>query len=214
MRSPSIERFYALINKHILLTESYSEFAGLEFIIKSCRLKPYELFVGNKKYNKIKLHNHWFDEFNNSLYIKNKKVYIKYNDLCVDKSKLICTDLYYGLGIQKVFKISKLLFIEISKDEDHNSQYCVSLLGMDNFLRTYYYNNEWEPMPSLHLGIKILKFIAKNKDIKYFKKLNIKNTAIPCLHSDSWLCCLPAHNDFFKILNHEPDNIVSFLTKD
>ena len=47
MKSPSLDRFYLQISKAILLAASFTEIEELSFIIKSCRLKPYDIFYKN-----------------------------------------------------------------------------------------------------------------------------------------------------------------------
>src|SRR6185295_2676581 len=109
MSSSNIERLYAKIRQHILLAQSYTEIGELAFIIKSCRLKPHShIFEG--KNNKLTLHRWWFDEFGNSLKIvKNKRIKLIYNDLSLSRDRVVCTDLYRGLSIDRIAKTSKLI---------------------------------------------------------------------------------------------------------
>ena len=105
MRYSSIDSLYAHINKHILLAQGYTEIPELYFIIKSCRLKPYEyVFEGS---NKLALCPRWIDEHGNSFLIENKDILIKYNDLSLDKNKIICTDLYCGSSLKKLQKLAR-----------------------------------------------------------------------------------------------------------
>jgi hypothetical protein len=48
MRSPSIEWLHAKLDKQVRLAASYSEVAELEFIIKACRLKPYDYIFDDR----------------------------------------------------------------------------------------------------------------------------------------------------------------------
>src|SRR5271167_2680415 len=99
MRSPSLEFFYAKTEKLITLTESYTEQEHLAFIIKACRLKPYD-YVFNGRGNKLVLHRWWFDEYGNSLeLVKNKTIKLTFGDLRLDRKQIISTDLYYGLSL-------------------------------------------------------------------------------------------------------------------
>lgn len=209
----NINDLYNGIDKHLLLVEKYIEIENFVFILKACRLKPYIVFKNQVLLNKkIILYDHWFDEFNTSIKIqKNKAVKIIHNDLSVINN--INTDMYFGLSLSNIVKISKLLYIYLTKDEDTKNDACLlSFLGIDNYLRTYlYFYNSWIPVTSLLLGLDNLKFIFKNCNIKYFKKLNKKNNIkMPCQEGEAWLSYLPANE---KLIGELESNIdFSFLT--
>src|SRR5271154_4567138 len=172
MRSPSIEFFHAKIDKLIKLAQSYTEVEELEFIIKACRLKPHDYVFGDR-HDRIVLHRWWVDEFGNSLnIIKNKRIVITYNDLSLNK-KLACTDLYYGLSMDRIVKMSKMLYLCAGKDEDlYQDCYLLSLLGEDDHLRTYlYWYGEWQQVSPLLMGMKHLKLLADNADVRYFRQV-------------------------------------------
>ena len=206
MKSLSIESIYYKLNRNILLAQSYTEIPELSFIIKSCRLKPYSYFFENKT-NKITLMRWWFDEFGNSLKITKKKILkVIQGDLSLDKSKIICTDLYYGLSLDKAIKISKLAYLCYGQDEDeYQDCLLMSLLGIDNYLRTYLYMyGDWRHISPLLIGIKNLKLIAKHTDIQYFHEFSIKeNAGLPCQEARIWLTCLPANTEFLKTLEKQ-----------
>lgn len=213
MNSYNADKFYAKISKHILLAKSFTEIKELEFIIKSCRLKPYNFIQDGN--NKLSLHRWWFDEFGNSLKIvKNKRLKIIYNDLSLDKKSIVCTDLYYGLTIDKIIKISKLGFFFFVKEEDYNSDSAfLCFLGIDNYLRCFMYlHDTLTPISPLYLGINNLKLLHKYLDIKYYLEIkNNKNLPIPCNSGQAWLSYIPFSDDFSKILNHQPNNIVQLI---
>lgn len=214
MRSPSIERLYAQLNKHILLVQSYTEVNEMMFIMKSCRLKPYS-FIFQDRNAKLVLHRLWFDEFGNSLrIIKNKRIKLIYNDLTLDKTQIVCTDLYYGLSIDKIAKMSKLMFFcSIKEEETYRTQSVVAFLGIDNFLRTYVNSDgEWLQVSPLCLGMKVLKTIARNMDLKYFRELISKeNAPLPCASSRAWLSFMPPSREFLQLITKEHDQVLSFL---
>jgi hypothetical protein len=199
MKSPSIDNFYTKLDKQILLAQSYTEVGGLFFLIKACRLKPYS-YIFEKRSDKIVLYRHWVDEFGNSLHITTKKrLQLIYNDLLVDRNALVCTDLYHGLTLDKVAKISKLAYLCLGKDEDlYQDCAIVTFLGIDNYLRSYQYlYGEWRLVSPLTIGIRNLKLIGKNRDIKYFHKFEIKdNMPIPCISSEQWLTFMPSSKAF------------------
>lgn len=204
MRSPSIEWLHAKLEKHIRLTQSYTEIDGLEFIIKSCRLKPYD-YVFEERNDKLFLHKRWFDEFGNSFTINRyKKIDIVYNDLSLDKKRIVCTDLYYGLSLENVAKMSKLVHLVIGKDEDLYQDCCLlTFLGIDNHLRSYlYWYGEWQQVSPLLMGIKNLGIIAKHLDIKQYVQVSKKeNKAIPCVGGETWLSLCPIPKGFLELLS-------------
>jgi hypothetical protein len=214
MRSPSLERLYAQLNRHILLVQSYTEINEMLFIMKACRLKPHS-FIFEKRDTKLILHRWWFDEFGNSLrIIKNKKIKITYNDLTLDKDQIVCTDLYYGLSIDKIAKMSKLVFFcSMKEEETYNDQLCVSFLGIDDFLRTYInLDGEWIQISPLYLGMKILRKIARNIDLKYFRELISKeNAPLPCASHRAWLSFMPPSREFLQLMVKEYNQTLSFL---
>lgn len=215
MKSQNIESLYASLNKQIRLAQSYMEIDTLGFLIKACRLKPYE-YMQNRSENII-LYKHWIDEFSNSLeFVKTRKIKITLGDLSI-KAPIVCTDLYYGLSIFKISKMSKLVFLSTGKDEDTQEDCCmITFLGLDNYLRTYLYlYDEWQQVSPLTLGMSNLVTIAKNSDLKYFCKLTKKeNCVVPCLSSQTWLSFMPAGKDFTELIRQECNYILPLFTKD
>lgn len=215
MKSPSLDRFYLQINKAILLASSFTEIEELSFIIKSCRLKPYDIFYKNNKYS-LKLYKHWFDEFGNSLnIIKNKRLAITYNDLILRDKQTAQTDLYAGLSLDKMIKISKLCHLLIGRVED-TPEYCIvlTLLGLDNYLRTYIFcDDDWYRVSPLIIGIKHLRRLSKNLDIKYFVQFkNKENCEIPCVSTEEWITYMSPPRDLIDSLKKKYDIDFSFLT--
>lgn len=213
MKSPSLDVLYSDIHKSIILTESYTEFEGLAFIIKACRLKPHD-YIFQEKDNRIILHRWWFDEFGNSLKIDKKKPKIVCNDLSLDREKIVCTDLYYGLSIDKVAKISKMAHIMIGKDEDLlDDCFFLTFLGIDNYLRSFVYlQDEWQQISPLLLGLKNLKNIARDLDIKYFlSPENKENMPVPCISVQEWLTFMPPSSEFLSMLAKQQETVAHIL---
>jgi len=210
MKSLSLESIHHNIQKQILLAESYTECKGLSFIIKSCRLVPIDYLKDRNP--KIVLKRHWIDEFGNSFIItKNKKIKIIYNDLSLDRDKINCTDLYYGLSLSNMIKISKLAYLCAGFDDDTlEERNYICLLGIDNYFRTYFFDGEWNQISTLHLGINNLKFIAAKTDIKYFLSLdNLKNIPFPCLRASQWLTLLPPNQTCIDLIKKDYPNLSS-----
>lgn len=214
MRSPSIEWLHAKLDKQIRLTESYTEIDGLAHIIKACRLKPYD-YIFNERDNKITLHKWWFDEFGNSFSIvKNKNIDIVYNDLRLDRQKIVCTDLYYGLSIDNIVKMSKLVYLVVGKDEDLYQDCClITFLGIDDHLRSYlYWYGEWQSVSPLLIGIKGLKYLANHLDIKYYLQIeNKEKSTVPCTSEQTWISCLPAGPSFLSEIGKQSEVAINVL---
>lgn len=202
-----INDFYLKINDHINLVESFSQIKNIQILIKSCRLKPKDFYI--KKYDKLILYKDWVDEYNNSICIlTNKKINIYFNDLSIDKRNIINTDLYYGLPINKIAKISKCFYISYGKDEDLDDICIISFLGIDSYLRTYLYlYNEWMQVSPLLIGISNLKLLLSN--FGNFKKLTKKeNISLPCANSQSWLSYIPIDNEIIASLKVQCNYVV------
>jgi hypothetical protein len=214
MKSPSLDTLYHKIDKHILLAEAYTEIKNLSFIIRTCRLKPYS-YVYEKRDKKIVLYKWWFDEFGNSLKIDNKKFKIISNDLTLNKDYITSTDLYYGLSLDKIVKMSKMCYIISGKDEDYTPYHIISFLGIDNYLRCYcYLNEEWVKVSPLLLGQAVLQTIADNLELKYFLDFDgIKNNLLPYPITNQWLTCLPANEHLLEILQKDHQVILNLLDK-
>lgn len=214
MRSHSIEWLHAKLEKQIQLVESYTEIGGLAFIIKACRLKPYDYLFGERNHNMI-LHRWWVDEFGNSLnIIKNKRLRITYNDLRLDRHKIVSTDLYYGLSLDQILKMSKIVHVVAGKDEDlYQECGLLSFLGLDNHLRSYlHWHGVWQQVSPLLIGMHNLKLLAGNLDLKYFRELGIKeNSVIPCISGGAWISYLPANRDLCTLLDKQYNVIASVI---
>jgi hypothetical protein len=193
------EEYYQKINSEVNLVSSYLEDKSIKDIFIKCRLKPYQY---NTQFGrKLTLRRHWVDEFGNSLLIEGKEIKIIENNLSIDEKEVKNTDLYYGLNIEKIFRISKLAHLYYGKDEDA-SQDCLAItfLGIDNYLRTFcWYQFEWQRFSPLSLGIKNLKKIIESQDIKIFKEINGDDRVIyPCAKKEEWILSLPAHKLFWE----------------
>jgi len=214
MKSPSLDNLYARIDRQILLTESYTEIPGLSFIIRACRLKPYSYFY-DEKLDKIVLYRKWFDEFGNSIELVKKKIEIRYGDLSLRNKHVPCTDLYYGLSIDRIAKMSKLVYVFAGKESPLQDCYLLAFLGLDNYLRAYMYlYGEWQRISPLQLGMKNLRILAKNRGTKYFQRLEkADNNVLPCHAGQTWLSFMPTSFNFRVIVNKEHEKLVPILGK-
>lgn len=199
----NLEILYNDLHKHLLLAKYHSNNKYLPFIIKACRLKPLSFIYDKINYANM-LHRHWVDEFGNTLYInKDKTIKINKNYLIIEREKLICTDLYYNATMEKISKISHMAYIFSGKDDQIN-YYIISFLGIDNYLRTYYYDGVWQHLPSLHLGIDILNKIAEDYDTTYFMTIAEKNDlSLTCENSKQWLTSIPVSQEFKDLIKDD-----------
>ena len=214
MNNITLEQIYYILDKHIALAEAYTEIKGLAFIIKACRLRPKQLFNPSRK-PKIQLYRWWVDEFGNSFKLIKKKIKIIYGDRSLEQSGCIYTDIYQGLSLEKIAKMSKLVSIMTGTEEDLSSN-CIFLtfLGIDNYLRCYVYLYDgWQQISPLCLGLKNLKILYANKDIKYFKTGNKKQIPLPCLSERQWLSFLPANQDFLEDIKKHQPSLCEILNK-
>ena len=211
MKVSSLDRLYLKLDKHIKLVEAYTEIKNLNFIIKTCRLKPYDYIFG-KRSKIVKLHKLWFDEFGNSFLInKKKKIDIIYNDLALDRKQIIGTDLYYGLSLSQVAKMSQTIHLIAGRDEDlYQECYLLTFLGIDNYLRSYlYYYGEWQQVSPLIMGIRNLKSLTKHRDIGNFKQFKIKEKSpIGCVGGQTWISSVPASYDFLKLIETKYEMLI------
>lgn len=209
MKSPSLDKFYSEIDKHILLAQSYTEIPELSFIIRGCRLKPHDLIFGSR-IRKVVLHRHWIDEFGNSLLLVDKKAKILEGNVSLDLEKIISTDLYYGLSLDRIIKVSKLLYLSAGRDQE--ASFLIAL-GLDNYLRSYlHWDGKWSQVSPLVAGLEILQALARHADMKYFASISSqKKCPLACQGGEEWLTCLPAPNGFLKIIKDRYSTLYPIL---
>ena len=201
MANISLEEFYLKIQKHINLATDYSGYEHLSFIIKSCRLKPVTLLEKGltPEFRSTKLFKEWIDEFNCQYeIIKDKR--IKLHPFQLNNLKKINTDLYYGLNIKSISKISKLaLFIDY-QDPDLGLVTVITFYGIDNYFRTFMiHDDKIEKISTLLLGIRTLNLLAEKINIGYFEEISIRDVPMfPDLKSQkAYLTFWPGHNKFW-----------------
>ena len=184
----NLDSFYAMSNTSIKLAEAYTGYRELAFLIKMCRLKPQPWLSGIRG-KKTTLHRWWVDEHGNSLKImRDKQIKIVLQDQGI-KEKLISTDLYGCLPIDKVAKMSKLLYLLVGKDHQQKDHAIIAFLGIDDFLRVFtLIDEEWQSIAPLQLGLHILRIFSRSRNTKRnYKRLRTQQTVIwPCVQQESW----------------------------
>ena len=202
----NIESLYVSIDKDIKLAEAYTGWRGLSFVIKMCRLKPQSILSGAHDL-KLHLHDWWIDEYGNSLRIKpNKRLSLLLNDPEI-KEKVINTDLYSCLPLDKIAKMSKLLYLLVGQDRDRQDHAIIAFLGIDNFLRAFtLINSQWQPIAPLQLGLRILKMLSlQHETTRNYTVLHQKKTVIwPCITQDSGLYSWMPRGKTMSILKKYP----------
>lgn len=190
-------------NDQINVIESFTEKKNIADLFKMCRLKPTDFFI-LKKQTKLVFYKEWVDEFRNLIYFKNKKIIIKYNYIMYEK--ILSTDLYYNLPIDKIIKISKFMFCIYGTTEEGETCCLLTFLGIDNYFRSYLYMDGWTQVSPLLNGIENLLFIISKLDAT--KLVNFKNRGaaiLPCAAPEAWLSCLPCEEHALRSL--KPDFI-------
>lgn len=212
-KNDSLEKFYARFSKLIALAASFTEKPELSKIIRMCRLKPYNvIFEGHGK--ELVLHYRWIDEYGNSLIInQDKSLEIKLGDAVLDRSRLVETDLYGQLSVEKISSISNFLFFLDGKDEDTLMNHSIlSFHGIDSYLRTFVtIYGEWCRYPSLFLGIETLTSIVDNLSLGSYKEINVNRVIYPCDSQRAWLTSWPTSNDFVSIMGKQNESVVTLL---
>ena len=181
MKISGLNNYYLKIIKKLKTVNGYLDNDNIEIIFKACRLKP--IIDSRILYRK------WYDEYCNSIFISDKKTLkITLNDLSLDRNKIICSD-YYNLDIYETYKISKLAYIYVGEIM------FVSFLGIDNFLRSFVYNDGWKKTSPLLGGFAYLCEMFESLNLKGFRKAKKK----VCKYGESWLCSLPTvHKSFLN----------------
>jgi hypothetical protein len=173
-----IEELYAKIGSWLLLLEGYLEDKDIGNIFRMCRIKPYDI-KGTEKFR-----NHWIDEFGNSIYIEDKRLRVVLNDLKISEDRKKTSDLYNGLSIGKVVKISKMIMISVEY---------IACLGIDKYLRAFWkIDGVWRKCSPLLLGIDRLRVMVDNADIEYAQEKN-----------GDWLSVLPISKELVRKLDLE-----------
>lgn len=215
MKNPSLDLLYVELDRHIQLVQSYTEIGGLGFVIRSCRLKPCTyVFEGRDK--RLNLYRKWFDEFGNLLHVNNdRSIDITFNKISLKKEKIISTDLYFGLELGKIVKISKMVHICHGATELGKSFVFMTFLGDDNYFRCYFsYHGEWHQVSPLLLGLENLLQIGQHENIQYFthQENGKDNSPLPCLSAQHWISPLPPTTQLISLLRKECESASNVLT--
>jgi hypothetical protein len=200
--------YFASIKTSLQLLEVSSEIKNLSKIIKACRLQSSSLLKTGNLLSSQFIED-WHDEFNCSFKINksDKSIEIKLNNL--DKNVIYNYDIYSGLSLKNVTKISKSIYLFVGQDDGEIISY-ISFLGIDDYLRSYFYDGIWKRCSSLIMGMDLLKVMFERHE--NFKKLPSNyNIDVGCETGRSWLCLLPASTRLVDELKNVHGVDFSFL---
>ena len=94
-------------------------------------------------------------------------------------------------------------------DDTNKPRYFISFFGIDNYFRSYIYEDGWSQCSTLYLGVDNLNIILNRVNINGYEWLNCNNT-LPFVNCRFLLSSIPLDSDIKKILknNIELDNII------
>ena len=153
-----IETLYSRkVNLAIEIASSYTNEKRLPLLIKTGRLKPYQIFIG--EFKKDRLANWWVDEFGNSLLIKSNKLSVRLTDPDIKEEVSRKTDLFGLRSIVETMKISKSLILV----DD-----LLLFYGRDEYFRCFYKISR-ERASVLEVRLEVLMQIFDCLDSRYKK---------------------------------------------
>lgn len=208
----NLESFYAAIEPSLKFAGVNVKKKWLPFVIKMCRLKP-QSFVMSKSFTipkRARLFTRWIDEYGNCLKLEKthrQKLSISYNNSLINPKQLVITDLYACLPLDKVAKMSKLLYFRAASDSNGQPRMVLAFLGIDNFLRTFnLIDGVWMSAAPLELGCYVLEQMAIKAEMQnnYTKVLINKLPNWPCTNQVAWLSSWYPSSEFLSILTQYP----------
>lgn len=205
LKQINLNTFYENKYQFVKKAAAFAEDKKLAFALRSCGLIPYELIHSDLK---KKIYIRWCDSFKTSLEIIGSKKYnITFNDLTLTK-KIINTDLFYYYNIRQLMKLSKYLILYKSNDVWFTHFYC-----NDNYIRSFYYDNQHYKISPLTLGLKNIKLF----NTKYF----LGSQELVAFKADfifdiekAWMVSLPFTRSFINELNMYDRDFLNYLILD
>jgi hypothetical protein len=176
-KSVDIYSLYDRLDRSIKVLSANIKDKNMIHLIKACRYKPLK-FLSNKKTNEL-LYTDWIDEFNHVIsFSKKRGRFTQFKDYYyLNAERNITTDMYYGLDVYKIHKISTRVYCVTGFSEiDDSLNIYLCFLGIDGFLRAFwYFDGEWLPAPTNWMEPnKILSLLGFGKINIKCKVMNIK----------------------------------------
>jgi hypothetical protein len=140
----TIETYHSAIRAHIDLLCAYTQNKEYKRWIVLASLRTPS--IQPRMVPKI-----WYDEFNNSVEFTPYSANIKFNDLSAPKKHFHANDLFHCVPIRKIVLTSKKTFFCFGEDDGFYG--VMSFYGIDNKIRSYYFDNgNWARISNLYLG--------------------------------------------------------------
>jgi hypothetical protein len=174
------------------LTASYLEDKTVAEIIMYCNLEPKR----ERSYFEFKPNSSWVDSYGCQIYLKKNKKEVLFTNINLINNY----DIYAGLNLDQLLKITDKICIVKGIDEDFNKEFVYyNCLCVDKKIRSYLvYNEKIYKTSPLYLGYEALYEFIKNKNIIhwYSKESNI---FIPCLNQKIYYSCYPLPKDLLEV---------------
>jgi hypothetical protein len=139
-----------------------------------------------------------------------KRINFIFDDLSLDLEELPCTDVYFGLSMDKVKDISNMVMIHAGTDEDFLEPcFFLNFLGLDGFFRSFlFFGGQWKKVSALMMGehgfrnfARIREKIDKGENSFFQIRMSPeKSMPVPCIRVDQWLTSLPVQEKFLDQL--------------
>jgi len=228
-----IERFHIQLEAYINLAAKFVEKPEVAFMIRSCRMKPKAMMTSGRKIAEelktLTLQKEWFDEWGNSVAIQKNslpanRVGFNFEDLTIERDDLSSSDIYFGLSLENVKKVSRVVMVSVGIDEDFLEPCCLlSFLGLDGFLRSHLlFCGEWNQVSPLYMGeqgfrvlFKTLQKIDDGEGVVFkIQQGKEKSLPTPCFRADQWISCLPVSKEFLETLKKGGHEMLAEILKD
>lgn len=170
----SYEDFYKRLDKHIAAAEAFSQNKDLNFIIKSCRLKPSKFLLDSKTFeDSFYIDKLWIDEEGNGLKLTNSNIEVVPQCTQFINMKIISTDIYKFRNINENLKLAQTVIIL----RDSTKEYLFLFLKNQMFQYYVLSDNQIDySFSPLMLNIDFLSlFKSEVNSIKDIKLININN---------------------------------------
>lgn len=174
-------------------TEAFFEIKNLKKIIEYC-----DLYITHKK-NKYLPAKKWNDAFHNQVILSKQNFQV--NEFVTDQeNNFISYDLYIGLDLNEILKITKTVMLVIGITEFNNINCYLNCLCFDKKIRSYYLNdNEWMKVSPLHLGYELLNELIINEDTITYNVINYEHQIlIPLFNQKIVLARYPFNKFLFN----------------
>lgn len=163
-KSINIHSFYSNKSKIFKWVKSYCKDPNIVFILQSCMMIPLS-------YKKELTNYEWIDQFSNILKLHKTTYSITYN---TNFDKSINRDLFSMIHPKSLLNASSKCIIYYCLDEDYQKLWYLYMLGFDNVIRSYCFDNDFHMIPPIHAHGILKLFLNEDYgelDKEFFSKL-------------------------------------------